>query len=377
MDASTLTVFASPRPALKLWPVCVLLLVLPAMGCSGVGYTITGAEVLTEPPPIIGATLPGARFARGSQPPGLEVQPLCSRGPMVRSGFARDRLEAPASGEDGVWMLAGDPLSDSRAGFSVAIRAPGPDAVPLEAGRLFELRALGQAPVFGGRLPNRLQICHWRPDNALLGRLRRKKGAKASDPFDLIPAIPQSGLRVTGRFTVHEREPATRWWRLRFVTEKGQVIRIRYAPLMQNLALPLPKEQVLSLRILPPDPVASFSGPAIIIQTLDGTLVAAINAGGLIPGELLGGIEISPSGRLAYTEVRQLPSLCTTRLEHQSMRVRSSQGASYIRPGTHQDIVHNGQRYILFAYDVVVRALEDPCGTEAKQHVSFIITRAN
>ena len=377
MDASTLTVFVSSRTSRAPWLVIALTLSSVSVGCAGVGYTISGPERLAAPPPIVDASLPGARFARGSQPPGLEVELLCLKGPMVRSGFARPQLEAHESGEDGVWILAGDPLSESRAGFSVPVLAPSADAIPFEAGHLFELRAVGRAPVFGGRLPDRLQICKWRPDDALLGRLRRKRDAKSDEPYELIPSIPQSGLRATGKFTVHEIEPATRWWRLRFVTNKGQVIRIRYAPIMQTLAAPIPKDKDLSLHILPPDPAASFSGLAVVIQTLDGKLIAAINSGGLMPSELLGGIEISPSGRLIYTEVRQLPSLCTTRLEHQSMRVRSSQGATYVSPGTHQSIVHGGQRYILFAYDTVVRALEDPCGQQARQHLSYVILRSD
>jgi hypothetical protein len=375
MDASTLSVSTSSRSRSAYWSALALVVGTLCASCTGVGYRISGPQTLAEPPPIVGAGTEAARFARASLPPGLEVEILCARGPMVRSGFSRDRMEPSPDGQEGVWMLTGDPLSESREGFAIPVFAGGSDAIPLKAGALFEIRAVGRSPVFGGSLPERLQVCRWRPDDALLGLLKRSAADSPDAPYELRPALPQSGLRATGQFSVHESEPKTGWWRLRFVSQSGKTVRIRYAPIL-GAAVPIPIDQTLVLNVLPPDPVASLSGLAVIIQTLDGSVIAAINGGATLPSELLAGLEISPSGRLVYSEVKQLSSLCVTRLEHQSLRVRSSQGVDYIAPGTHQTLSHRGRNYRIYAYDAVIRALEDPCGNQSHQHLSYVIAEA-
>ena len=143
-----------------------------------------------------------------------------------------------------------------------------------------------------------------------------------------------------------------------------------------GLALPVRKDQKVILHILPPDPVASLNGLAIVVQTIEGDLIAAINGGAMLPSELLTGLEINPSGRLIYSEVKQLPSLCVTRMEHQSLRVRSSQGVDYIAPGTHQTLKHRDRTYHFVAYDASVRAIEDPCGQQSHQHLSYTIAQS-
>ncbi|MGB0589343.1 MAG: hypothetical protein ACPGU1_06655 [Myxococcota bacterium] len=354
---------------------CISALAVLCMSCAGTGYDIPGAQALPEPAPILAAQDRDARYARASLPPGLTVELLCARGPMVRSGFARAHMEPATDRIDGIWILRGDPLSNSRKGFAIPVKAPAADAIPLGTGELFELRAVGRAPVFKQRLPERLQICRWRPDSALLGLLKRSEDASKDSPYELRAAVPQSGIRATGEFTVHEVEAKTGWSRLRFVAQNGRIIRIRYAPIL-GVSLNIPKEQKLILHVLPPDPVASLSGLAVVIQTLGGEVVAVINGGATLPSELLDGLEISPSGRLVYSEVKQLPSLCVTRLEHQSLRIRSSQGVDYVAPGTHKTLKHRKRSYRFVAYDAVVRAIEDPCGQQAHQHLSYVIAEA-
>ena len=331
--------------------------------------------MLPEPSPIVAAEAKVARYARASSPPGLSVELLCATGPMVRSGRARSAMEVASSGNERAWILRADPFSESREGFALPVKAKAADAIPFKDGEFFELRAVGRSPVFGRGLPDRLQICRWRPDNALLGLLKRAEGAPKDTPYELRAAIPQSGLRATGKFSVHQSEPKTGWWRLRFVAQNGRVIRVRYAPIMGQ-PLPVPKDTTLVLQILPPDPVASLSGLAVVIQTMEGDVIAAINGGATLPSELLAGLEVSPSGRLVYSEVKQLPSLCVTRLEHQSLRVRSSQGVDYIAPGTHRTLKHRDKQYNFFAYDAAIRALEDPCGNQAHQHLSYVIAHS-
>jgi hypothetical protein len=375
MDASTQAVLTSSRLSRTYWSTLVLVAGTVCVSCAGVGYSITGAESLSEPAPIVAAGQAGARYARASQPPGLNVELLCARGPMVRSGFARGAMDIATDGNNDVWILRGDPLSQSRKGFALSVTAKSADAIPLKAGELFELRAVGRSPVFSDRLPDRLQVCRWRPDNTLLGLLKRSEGDSKDTPYELRSGLAQSGLRAVGKFSVHELEPTTGWWRLRFVAQNGRTIRIRYAPIM-GLALPVPKDQKVILHILPPDPVASLSGLAIVVQTIEGDLIAAINGGAMLPSELLTGLEINPSGRLIYSEVKQLPSLCVTRMEHQSLRVRSSQGVDYIAPGTHQTLKHRDRTYRFVAYDASVRAIEDPCGRQAHQHLSYTIAQS-
>ena len=376
MDASTLNVLTSPRSRYIAWTAPTLFLLALNMGCAGVGYSVSGSALRPEPPPLKDVNSIEARFARAQAPPDLDVQMLCRQGSLVRTGFAHGALKPASEENENLWVLSADPLSQTRAGFTIPLRAPSSEALGLEKGRLFELRALGRSPVLGKRLPHSLQVCYRRPDNVLLGQLRRPRQSSQSTPYELSPPIPQGGLMLTGKFTVHKLESSQRNWRLRFTTEKGEVLRIRYAPLLGQRALPVPLETTLSLRIIPPDPVATFDGLAIIIQKVEGDLIAAISTGANIPSELLSGIEISPSGRVAYSEVKELPSLCVTRLEHQAMRVRSSQGAYYVAPGTYRSIKHRDETFQLFAHDVSVRALGDPCGSEAPEKISFIITRS-
>jgi hypothetical protein len=264
-------------------------------------------------------------------------------------------------------------LSESRIGFEVPVRAEKAKALPLESGDWIELRAIGRKPGMGGGVPNRLQICRWRPDRSLVGTLWRPGDAGPEVAYELRPPIPTAGLQVTGTAAVHAQDTVGGRWRIRFVSERGRVTRVRYVPSAGH-ALPIQRGQALSLQVLPPDPLADLRGLAVIFQSPDGAMVATINAGARLTSELLDGIDVSPSGRLVYTDMRQLPSLCVARIEHQKLKVRSDDGIVFVSPGTHTRFVHGDKTYRFVGHDAALRAVDDPCGEETHQHLSYVIT---
>jgi len=108
-------------------------------------------------------------------------------------------MAAHPTGEKGLFLFAADPLSKSRDGFEVPVRAPAADVLPLTAGDWIELRAVGRARIPRDHWPNRLQLCRWLPDRALVGTLWRPGDAGSDVAYEFRPPIPAAGLRSTGK----------------------------------------------------------------------------------------------------------------------------------------------------------------------------------
>jgi hypothetical protein len=113
----------------------------------------------------------------------------------------------------------------------------------------------------------------------------------------------------------------------------GRRVGVLYAP-PGGHALPVELDARLQVALVPPDPESEFTGAALVIRDPGGALVAALAAGGgLAPGTLGPDVELSASGRLVYSDARQLPSLCTVATLHYRLRVRELESFRYVEPG--------------------------------------------
>lgn len=162
--------------------------------------------------------------------------------------------------------------------------------------------------------------------------------------------------------------------RLLLQLERGPRVTIDYAlPVGQRFPL-RPGEEV-TVRYLLPDQEARFQGAGLVLRRPDGSLVAALAAGGGLPADVFGdALELSPSHRDVYTEVRQLPSLCLVVLVHRYLRARlpGRPEPLLLAPGTVASL-----RLGAAAYKLVVADVAEPegerCRAEAPAHLSYVV----
>ena len=158
-------------------------------------------------------------------------------------------------------------------------------------------------------------------------------------------------------------------WRLSARIEGGLDVNIDYGP-PGGFRLPVRRGEAVFVRwYLEPDQASA----GLVIRDSQGGLLAAVASGaGLPPGSLPDGIEVTDSGRTAYSEVRQLPDLCVVMIEHRLLRVRADADFHYVEPGTWASIRHEGVEYRLVALDASA-ASTDACPGRRPGHLSYAL----
>ncbi len=164
-------------------------------------------------------------------------------------------------------------------------------------------------------------------------------------------------------------------WRLALALLGGLHVSVFYTP-PGATAIPVVPGQAVEVRYIPPDPNATPRGPALIVRDPAGGLIAAIAAGGGLPAGSLGeNLQILPSERLVYSEIRRLPSLCVVALEHRALRLRLGDRFIYMPPGTFTEINLGGVHYRVIALDLAQPG-ETSCPDPRIGQISFAIMRA-
>lgn len=203
-------------------------------------------------------------------------------------------------------------------------------------------------------------------DNTVTARARPRPVLRAA-PADVLGAEP---ARVTVVAEGASPEPGLR--ELLLTRTDGRRVSVIYSP-PGGYALPVAVDDALDVQLVPPDSEATYRGPSLIVRAPDGRLVAALaSGGGLPPGELGGDVELSASGRLVYSDARQLPSLCTVATLHYRLRIRDDETFRYVPPGTESQLSLQERPYRLIALDVS-RPADARCGDEVAPELSFAV----
>jgi len=151
-----------------------------------------------------------------------------------------------------------------------------------------------------------------------------------------------------------------------------RTVSVLYTPPAEQL-LPVEVDQEIRVALTPPDQESAFRGEGLVVFNPEGTLIAAIAAGGGLPPDVLGiNIEIGPSPRLAYSEVRPLPNLCLAMIAHRYLRVAIEGRVAHLRPGSWSPLQIQGRVYRLFALDVAEPA-DERCGPGTQSSLTFAI----
>lgn len=191
--------------------------------------------------------------------------------------------------------------------------------------------------------------------------------AEEAPRLDVAPASLFLGGEVSGTVAAHGETEKPGTWRLVVAVPGAGVGRILYTP-PGGLSLPVLEGE--SVRVLYTPPVEA---PSLVVRDAEGRLLAAVAAGGDLPQGALGGdLSISPSRRLAFTEVRQLPSLCTALVEHHFLRIGAGADGRYLAPGT-WDRVKAGERVLRLLVLDVSEPADDRCAGEIGPRVAYAV----
>lgn len=137
--------------------------------------------------------------------------------------------------------------------------------------------------------------------------------------------------------------------------------------------IPVEIRDRISIRYFIPETEGRFHGPALVIRRTDGQLVAAVAAGGgVVEGVFGDGLHFDVSHQIAYTEVRQLPSLCLAAIVHRYLRLRLGKEERTMAPGSYLDFALRGHAYRVVLADVA-EPQGDRCAAEAPAHLSFVV----
>lgn len=186
-------------------------------------------------------------------------------------------------------------------------------------------------------------------------------------PADVLGAEP---VRVSVVADQASAEPGLR--ELLLGRPDGRRVTVTYTP-PGGSALPVGTDDALDVQLVPPDSEAKYRGTALILRAPDGRLIAALaSGGGLPPGTLGSEVELSASGRLVYSDARQLPSLCTVATLHYRLRIRENESFRYVPPGTESRLTLDERPYALITLDVS-RPADARCGDEVAPELSFAV----
>ncbi|MCB9728933.1 MAG: hypothetical protein H6746_10695 [Deltaproteobacteria bacterium] len=186
-------------------------------------------------------------------------------------------------------------------------------------------------------------------------------------PADALDAEPAALSVVSHRAG---SPPSLRELRLERID--GRELTVVYTP-PGDLPLPVDPGDAVLVQLLPPDPESAYRGPALIVRDRAGRLVAALAAGGGLPAGALGAeLDLGASGRMVYSDARQLPSLCTVATLHFRLRVRERDSFRYVPPGTESTLRVDGHPFRLLALDAS-RPADGRCGDEARPELSFAL----
>jgi hypothetical protein len=203
-------------------------------------------------------------------------------------------------------------------------------------------------------------------EDTIAARARPRPVLKAL-PADILDA---EAVRVTVVAHRASSEPGLR--ELLLARSDGRRVGVLYTP-PGGYALPVAVDESLDVQLVPPDSEATFRGVSLVVRAPDGRLIAAIASGGGLPTGALGGeVEMGASGRLVYSDARQLPSLCTVATLHYRLRVRENETFRYVPPGTESRLALDERLYRLISLEVS-RPADGRCGDEVAPELSFAV----
>ncbi len=183
----------------------------------------------------------------------------------------------------------------------------------------------------------------------------------------------------------HGPSPLAGYRRLLLSLPSGPPVALDYTT-YAGYELPLRRGERVYARFYPRrvgGPEGDRHGYALVFRELEGPLIAAVFSGserppdtesyGLPMEELPYEIDLRPSRRLVYTEVRRLSSLCLATIEHRRLRIQLGPNIDLINPGTWTVVGGPEGDYRLISMDTSDLLDRVSCAEENPGHFSFVM----
>ncbi len=199
--------------------------------------------------------------------------------------------------------------------------------------------------------------------------------ARAQPPprIELAPfSLFEAGEPVEGRVVAHAGAAAEGARRLVVAIPGRGVARILYE-LPAGLRIPARRGEDIVIRWQPEAPEGETRGPALLVHDREGGLRAAITLGAELRSPTGDEeVRLSPSRHLAFSEMLQLPSLCTALLEHRSLDVTTPEGTRILAPGSLVELMLQGRPHTLLVLDVAL-PVDERCEDLQHGQVSYAL----
>ncbi|MFT7583238.1 MAG: hypothetical protein ACI9MR_004924 [Myxococcota bacterium] len=202
--------------------------------------------------------------------------------------------------------------------------------------------------------------------------------ALAPPDLEVTPERAISGWFAPATVVSHSADPNGREGAMRLAvrTSEGDdvVVRYRLGPIRQ---VPVREGESVLIRYYPSATPDSATDALVVATQSGGALAIITRRNGLPPGVLPQQAVVTVSrepARLVYTEVRELPSLCVVRVDHQTLRLEVDGAVNHVIPGSIAPVDIGGVPFELIAYDASLE-LGPPCPDVTPAHLSYALIR--